>query len=109
MGFSREYSSEVIHSYELLFGPDCRQIVDDHINRSTFPGPLDPQLKALCNSLPRNSVGWQKEKFERLWPRITYLEKHLDGIQPDSFWKIIYFWKIIHRDRRDSLAWYTFW
>ncbi len=109
MGFPREYSSEVIHSYELLFGPDCRRIVDDQVNNSTFPIRPDPQLKALCNGVSRNSVGWQKQRFERLWPRITYLEKHLDRMQPDSFWKIIYFWKIIHRDRRDSLAWYTFW
>lgn len=103
MGFSPEYSEEILRSYELLFGPSCAKLLDDLINDDAFPQPLDPQLKALCSGASSGSIVWQKDRFEYLWPRITYLQKHLGRIQPDGFWKLIY------RDRRDSLSWYTFW
>ena len=103
MGLSQEYSAEILRSYELLFGPSCAKLLDDLIDNDAFPRPLDPQLRALCNGTSSVAVDWQKDSFKHLWPRLTYLQKHLGRIQPDGFWKLIY------RDRRDSLSWYTFW
>ena len=100
MGLSLEYGNEVISSYKLLFGPPCHNLLERLIKDET-PHPLDPQLRILCNKAPE-TASWQKEQFKHLWPRIEYLHRHMREIQPDSFWKLLY------RDRRDSLNWYTF-
>ena len=107
MGFSRSYVDEVKRSYLLLFGPKFRAHFEDEFASENFPQPKDPYLQTICLRSPDHAnldkmESWLKPEFSYLWPRIKELEQHVRNIRPDTFWKLLY------RDRRDSLAWYTF-
>jgi hypothetical protein len=107
MGFSRSYVEEVKRSYLLLFGPQFRALFEDEFASDNFPQPKDSYLRAIFLRSPDHAnldklESWLKSDFHYLWPRIKELEQHVRNIRPDSLWKLLY------RDRRDSLAWYTF-
>jgi hypothetical protein len=107
MGFSRSYVYEVKRSYLKLFGPKFKPIFEHEFGSDDFPLPKDPYLETICLRSPDqanldNLESWLKSEFPYLWPRIKQLEQHVRNIRPDSLWKLLY------RDRRDSLAWYTF-
>lgn len=105
MGFSREYSDEVIRSYALFFGYEGRPIFEDQY-ANEIPFPKDPYLASVCITSTGGQYSdkdqiWAKRDFQYLWPRIKNLDTYLRMTPADSFFKILW------RDRRNSYGWYT--
>lgn len=60
---------------------------------------FDPTLEKLMTSQSRSD--WTPDDFPGLWPRIAWLEQHLQTSRP---WSL----SVLFRDRRDTMQFWTF-
>ncbi|KAE8443930.1 hypothetical protein EG329_001240 [Mollisiaceae sp. DMI_Dod_QoI] len=115
---ARDYMSEILRSYSLLFGDDgaSRQLYRKRLKKKikNIFGFRDSHLDFLCHlddakktlaaeAQLQNRIQYStKHDFPLLAPRLVRLQNFIAGQSPRGFWSL---W----RDKRDLNRWVTLW